>query len=56
VFATLDLPKGGVDSVAELTNLLHPYVELPDAIREALLEDCKFNRGNAGRHWNLEGT
>jgi len=56
VFATLNLPKGGVDSVAELAFLLRPYVELPDAIREALLEDCKFNRGNAEREWNLEGT
>ena len=56
VFATLHLPEGGVGTAAELAKLLAPYIELPDDIRETLLEDQMLNRGNAVYHWNLEDT
>jgi len=54
VFATLHLPEGGVGTAAELAKLLAPHIELPDEIRETLLEDQMLNRGNAVYHWNLE--
>ena len=56
VFATLNLPEGGVSTVAELAKLLAPYIELPEDIRETLLIDRSLNRGNAVYHWNLEDT
>ena len=54
VFATLHLPEGGVGTAAELAKLLAPYIELPDDIRESLLEDQMLNRGNAVYRWKLE--
>ncbi len=56
VFATLHLPEGGVGTAAELAKLLAPYIELPDDIRETLLEDQMLNRGNAVYRWDLEDT
>jgi len=55
VFATLSLPEGGVGTVAELSRLLQPYVELPPHVIAALSEDQRVNRGNAVYEWKLEG-
>ncbi len=56
VFATLNLPEGGVGTIAELAKLLAPYIELPEDIRQSLLGDQELNRINAVYHWNLEDT
>ena len=55
MFATLSLPEGGVGTVAELSRLLQPYVELPPHVIAALSEDQRVNRGNAVYEWKLEG-
>ena len=51
VFATLDLPGGGVPSVEELAKVLSPYLQLPDDLLRCLREDGAVNRGNAVRQW-----
>ena len=54
VFSTLELHEGGVATVAELAQVLSPYIELPEEIKDALREDQAVNRGNLVRHWKLD--
>jgi hypothetical protein len=51
VFATLELPEGGVQTVEELANVLQSYLRLPDELLKCLEEDRVNNRGNVVRHW-----
>ena len=56
VFSTLELPGGGVATVAELARVLSPYFELPGVIRDALIQDHVANRGNSVWQWKLDGA
>jgi hypothetical protein len=54
VFATLELPEGGVQTVEELATVLQPYLRLPNELLECLEEDrvnnrCRQTLGCAGR-------
>ena len=51
VFATLELPGGGVQTVEGLAKGLQSYVRLPDELLNCLEEDRLNDRGNVVRHW-----
>ena len=56
VFATLSLPGGGTNAITELVKVLQPFAELLEPILKELIEDQELNRGNAVRHWTVDGA
>jgi hypothetical protein len=53
VFATLELPGGGIDTVERLSDVLRPYLSLPDDLLNCLEEDRLNDRGNVVRQWTV---